>query len=151
MKAVIQRVKHASVEVDGKLVGSCNEGFLVLLGVAEGDTEKEAEMLCRKIVNLRIFEDDAGKMNRSLIDIDGEMLVVSQFTLLANYRHGNRPEYMNAARPELANELYEYFKQLLGKEIPVEGGVFGAHMHLNIENDGPVTIVMNSEELKKKK
>lgn len=152
MKAVIQRVKHASVEVDGKLVGSCNEGFLVLLGVAEGDTEKEAEMLCRKIVNLRIFEDDAGKMNRSLLDIDGEMLVVSQFTLLANYRHGNRPDFLASAKPDEANRLYEYFKTLAQKEIRrVESGIFGADMKVELLNDGPVTIVMDSEVLKSKK
>ena len=152
MKAVIQRVKHASVEVEGKLVGSCNEGFLVLLGVAEGDTEKEAEMLCRKIVNLRIFQDEAGKMNRSLLDIDGEMLVVSQFTLLANYRHGNRPDFMASAKPDEANRLYEYFKALAQKELRrVESGVFGADMKVELLNDGPVTIVMDSEVLKSKK
>ena len=152
MKAVIQRVKHASVEVEGKIVGSCEEGFLVLLGVAEGDTEREAEMLCRKIVNLRIFEDDAGKMNRSLLDIDGEMLVVSQFTLLANYRHGNRPDFMASAKPDEANRLYEYFKSLVKKEIRrVESGIFGADMKVELLNDGPVTIVMDSEVLKSKK
>ena len=152
MKAVIQRVKHASVEVEGKIVGSCKEGFLVLLGVAEGDTEKEAEMLCRKIVNLRIFEDDAGKMNRSLLDIDGEMLVVSQFTLLANYRHGNRPDFLASAKPDEANRLYEYFKTLAQKEIRrVESGIFGADMKVELLNDGPVTIVMDSEVLKSKK
>ena len=152
MKAVIQRVKHASVEVEGKLVGSCNEGFLVLLGVAEGDTEKEAEMLCRKIVNLRIFQDEAGKMNRSLLDIDGEMLVVSQFTLLANYRHGNRPDFMASAKPDEANRLYEYFKALAQKALRrVESGVFGADMKVELLNDGPVTIVMDSEVLKSKK
>ena len=152
MKAVIQRVKHASVAVDGKIVGSCEEGFLVLLGVAEGDTEKEAEMLCRKIVNLRIFQDEAGKMNRSLLDIDGEMLVVSQFTLLANYRHGNRPDFMASAKPDEANRLYEYFKSLAQKELRrVESGIFGADMKVELLNDGPVTIVMDSEVLKSKK
>ncbi|MBE6629070.1 MAG: D-tyrosyl-tRNA(Tyr) deacylase [Ruminococcaceae bacterium] len=152
MKAVIQRVKHASVEVEGKIVGSCNEGFLVLLGVAEGDTEREAEMLCRKIVNLRIFEDDAGKMNRSLLDIDGELLVVSQFTLLANYRHGNRPDFMASAKPDEANRLYEYFKELAKKELRrVESGIFGADMKVSLLNDGPVTIVMDSDVLKSKK
>lgn len=152
MKAVIQRVKHASVEVEGKIVGSCNEGFLVLLGVAEGDTEKEAEMLCRKIVNLRIFEDDAGKMNRSLLDIDGELLVVSQFTLLANYRHGNRPDFMASAKPDEANRLYEYFKELAKKELRrVASGIFGADMKVSLLNDGPVTIVMDSDVLKSKK
>ena len=152
MKAVIQRVKHASVAVDGKIVGSCEEGFLVLLGVAEGDTEKEAEMLCRKIVNLRIFQDEAGQMNRSLLDIDGEMLVVSQFTLLANYRHGNRPDFMASAKPDEANRLYEYFKSLAQKELRrVESGIFGADMKVELLNDGPVTIVMDSEVLKSKK
>ena len=152
MKAVIQRVKHASVAVDGKIVGSCGEGFLVLLGVAEGDTEKEAEMLCRKIVNLRIFQDEAGKMNRSLLDIDGEMLVVSQFTLLANYRHGNRPDFMASAKPDEANRLYEYFKSLAQKELRrVESGIFGADMKVELLNDGPVTIVIDSEVLKSKK
>ena len=152
MKAVIQRVKHASVAVDGKIVGSCEEGFLVLLGVAEGDTEREAEMLCRKIVNLRIFQDEAGKMNRSLLDIDGEMLVVSQFTLLANYRHGNRPDFMASAKPDEANRLYEYFKSLAQKELRrVESGIFGADMKVELLNDGPVTIVMDSEVLKSKK
>ena len=152
MKAVIQRVKRASVEVEGKIVGSCGEGFLVLLGVADGDTEREAEMLCRKIVNLRIFQDDAGKMNRSLLDIDGEMLVVSQFTLLANYRHGNRPDFLASAKPDEANRLYEYFKSLAQKELRrVESGIFGADMKVELLNDGPVTIVMDSEVLKSKK
>lgn len=152
MKAVIQRVKRASVEVEGKIVGSCGEGFLVLLGVAEGDTEREAEMLCRKIVNLRIFQDEAGKMNRSLLDIDGEMLVVSQFTLLANYRHGNRPDFLASAKPDEANRLYEYFKSLAQKELRrVESGIFGADMKVELLNDGPVTIVMDSEVLKSKK
>ena len=152
MKAVIQRVKRASVEVEGNIVGSCGEGFLVLLGVAEGDTEREAEMLCRKIVNLRIFQDEAGKMNRSLLDIDGEMLVVSQFTLLANYRHGNRPDFLASAKPDEANRLYEYFKSLAQKELRrVESGIFGADMKVELLNDGPVTIVMDSEVLKSKK
>ena len=133
-------------------MGSCGEGFLVLLGVAEGDTEREAEMLCRKIVNLRIFQDEAGKMNRSLLDIDGEMLVVSQFTLLANYRHGNRPDFLASAKPDEANRLYEYFKSLAQKELRrVESGIFGADMKVELLNDGPVTIVMDSEVLKSKK
>lgn len=151
MIAVLQRVCGASVVVDGETVGSCGAGLCILLGVSVNDTATDAELLASKISKLRIFTDADDKMNLSVKDIGGEALVVSNFTLLANYRHGNRPEYMNAARPELANELYEYFKELLGKEIPVQGGVFGAHMHLYIENDGPVTIVMNSEELKKKK
>ena len=152
MKAVIQRVSHASVAVDGETVGACQAGLMILLGVAEGDTELDAELLCRKIVNLRIFCDEAGKMNRSLKDIDGEMLVISQLTLLANYRHGNRPDFLESAKPEVADRLFEYFKQLASAEVRrVESGVFGAHMKVELLNDGPVTIVMDSEVLKKKK
>lgn len=152
MRAVIQRVAHASVVVDGKTTGACGAGFMILLGVADGDTELDAELLCRKIVNLRIFTDENGKMNRSLKDIDGEMLVISQFTLMANYRHGNRPDFMASAKPEEADRLYEYFKALAAKEIRrVESGVFGAHMEVSLLNDGPVTIVMDSEVLKSKK
>jgi D-tyrosyl-tRNA(Tyr) deacylase len=152
MKAVIQRVSHASVSVDGETVGSCEKGFMILLGVAEGDTEEDAELLCRKIVNLRIFTDEAGKMNRSIKDVDGEMLVISQFTLLANYRHGNRPDFLASAKPEEANRLYEYFKSLAAAEVRrVESGVFGAHMQVSLCNEGPVTIVMDSDVLKKKK
>ena len=151
MKAVIQRVAHASVAVDGSVVGSCGRGFLLLLGVAEGDTELDAELLCRKIVNLRIFPDEAGKMNRSIKDIDGELLVISQFTLMANYRHGNRPDFLASARPEEAERLYEFFKSLTAKEVKrVESGIFGAHMEVSLLNDGPVTIVMDSDVLKKK-
>ena len=152
MKAVIQRVSHASVVVDGQTVGSCGEGYMILLGVAQGDTELDAELLCKKIVNLRIFQDENGKMNRSIKDIDGEMLVISQFTLLADYRHGNRPDFLASAKPDDANRLYEYFKSLVSKEIRrVESGVFGAHMDVTLLNNGPVTIVMDSEVLKKKK
>jgi D-tyrosyl-tRNA(Tyr) deacylase len=152
MKAVIQRVSHASVSVDGETVGSCEKGFMILLGVAEGDTEEDAELLCRKIVNLRIFTDEAGKMNRSIKDVDGEMLVISQFTLLANYRHGNRPDFLASVKPEEANRLYEYFKSLAAAEVRrVESGVFGAHMQVSLCNEGPVTIVMDSDVLKKKK
>lgn len=152
MNAVIQRVAHASVVVDGVTVGSCKKGYMILLGVAEGDSELDAELLCRKIVNLRIFTDEEGKMNRSIKDVDGEMLVISQFTLMANYRHGNRPDFLASAKPEEANRLYEYFKTLASAEVRrVESGVFGAHMEVSLCNDGPVTIVMDSEVLKKKK
>lgn len=152
MIAVLQRVNNASVVVEGETVGSCNAGLCILLGVSLQDTKEDAELLAAKIAKLRIFTDENDKMNLSVKDIGGEALVVSNFTLLANYRHGNRPEYMNAARPEQANELYEYFMRLMKKELSrVEGGVFGAHMHLFIENNGPVTIVMDSQELKKKK
>ena len=152
MKAVIQRVSGARVVVGGECVGSCGNGYMILLGVAAGDTEEDAELLCRKIVNLRIFCDEDDKMNRSIKDIDGEMLVISQFTLLANYRHGNRPDFLESAKPDEAKRLYEYFKTLAAREVRrVESGVFGAHMEVSLTNDGPVTIVMDSEVLKKKK
>lgn len=152
MKAVIQRVSSASVEVDGKIVGSCKKGYLILLGVAEGDTELDAELLCKKIAALRIFRDENDKMNLSIRDIDGEALVISQFTLLANYRHGNRPDFLASAKPDEANRLYEYFNELLSRELRrVECGIFGADMKVSLTNDGPVTICMDSEVLKKKK
>ena len=145
MKAVIQRVAHASVVVDGITTGSCGAGYMILLGVAEGDTEADAELLCRKIVNLRIFTDENGKMNRSLKDIDGEMLVISQFTLMANYRHGNRPDFLSAESPDKANELYEYVADGLIKQgLTVKKGVFGADMKVELLNDGPVTIIIDS-------
>lgn len=152
MRAVIQRVSSASVEVDGKIVGSCQRGYLILLGVADGDTELDAELLCKKISALRIFRDENDKMNLSIRDIDGEALVISQFTLLANYRHGNRPDFLASAKPDEANRLYEYFKSLLTQELRrVECGIFGADMKVSLTNDGPVTICMDSEVLKKKK
>ena len=152
MKAVIQRVAHASVVVDDKTVGSCERGYLILLGVAQGDTEIDAELLCKKIAALRIFRDENDKMNLSVRDIDGEALVISQFTLMANYRHGNRPDFLESAKPEEANRLYEYFVELLSRELRrVEKGIFGADMKVSLLNDGPVTICMDSEVLKKKK
>lgn len=152
MKVVIQRVAHAAVKVDGAEVGSCQKGYLLLLGVAEGDTEEEADLLAKKIVNLRIFEDDAGKMNRSILDIGGEILLISQFTLLADYRHGNRPDFLASAKPDVAKPLYEYFGKKLEESVPhVAYGVFGADMKVSLLNDGPVTIVMDSEVLKSKK
>lgn len=147
MIAVIQRVSSASVTVDGGTVGECGRGLCVLLGVAEGDTEEDADALCRKILNLRIFADENGKMNRSLTDIGGEMLVVSNFTLLASYKKGNRPDCMNAAKPGEANRLYEYFAGCCRLSVPVECGVFGADMKVDIHGDGPVTIVMDSRVL----
>lgn len=152
MKAVLQRVSHAEVSVDGEVVGSCNAGFLVLLGVAAGDTAQEAELLCKKIVNLRVFQDDAGKMNRSILDVDGEMLVVSQFTLMASCRHGNRPDFMASAKPDVAIPLYEYFKELAAREVRrVECGVFGADMKVSLLNDGPVTILLDTDTFKKER
>ena len=153
MIAVIQRVSSASVTVDGVVTGSCGKGFAILLGVAQGDTEMDADLLSAKIAKLRIFCDENGKMNLSVTDVDGELLVISQFTLLANYKHGNRPDFFGAAKPDEANRLYEYFTErleaLVGKKAG--RGVFGAHMDCQFNNDGPVTIVMDSEQLKTKK
>ena len=149
MKAVIQRVTSASVCVDGELIGSCGHGLLILLGVAQGDTEEDLERMLQKMVKLRIFEDENGKMNRSVQDIDGEMLVVSQFTLLANYKHGNRPDYLGAAAPAEANRLYEIFLERAKTYVRHVGhGRFGADMKVSLLNDGPVTIVMESDVLK---
>lgn len=150
MKAVIQRVTHASVKVDGKTVGSCGQGFLILLGVMAGDDEKEADKLVNKTVNLRIFEDENGKMNLSSLDIGGEMLVVSQFTLCADCTHGRRPSFTPSAPPDEANRLYEYFVRRLKENgiSHVETGVFGADMKIELLNDGPVTIILDSSELK---
>lgn len=151
MRLVIQRVKGASVSVEGRVVGECGKGLMLLLGVSEDDSRADAEALARKVAGLRIFSDDADKMNLSLKDIGGEALVVSNFTLMANYKKGNRPDYMGAAKPDVANELYEYFVSLLKAEVQrVETGVFGAHMEIDIHADGPVTIVMDSEILTKK-
>ena len=148
MIAVLQRVKKADVSVDGSVCGSCEMGLSVLLGVADGDTESDAETLAEKIVNLRIFTDENDKMNLSLKDVDGEMLVVSNFTLLASYKKGKRPDYMGAASPTEANRLYEYFVALCRKQIrQVSCGVFGAHMEIQLSCDGPVTIVMDSRVL----
>ncbi len=148
MKAVIQRVRRASVEVDGHMVGECGHGLLVLLGVAPEDTDADLERMVQKMVKMRIFEDENGKMNRSLADVDGEMLVVSQFTLFANYRHGNRPDYLGAAPPAVANAMYEKFVARASELVRHVGhGVFGADMQVSLVNDGPVTVVMESEVL----
>ena len=129
MKAVLQRVAGASVRVDGETVGACGAGLMILLGVAKGDTKEDARLLAEKILKLRIFCDENGKMNLSVRDIDGEILVISQFTLLANYSHGNRPDYLDSAPPAEANELYEHFVSLVRPEVRHTGtGVFGADM-----------------------
>ena len=148
MRLLVQRVKNASVTVEGRIVGSCGMGYVILLGVANGDTEKDAEVLATKLAKLRIFEDENEKMNLSILDVDGEALVVSNFTLLANYSHGNRPEYLGAAAPAEANRLYEYFCDKLAVSVRrVEKGIFGADMRVEIIGDGPVTIVMDSKVL----
>lgn len=153
MKAVIQRVTRASVTVDGKITGEIEKGFLVLLGVMDGDTEAEMKLLAKKVFEIRIFEDENGKMNLSLDKVGGEVLVVSQFTLCADLSHGRRPSFINSAPPAVANELYEKFCEEL-KNLGVSKvaqGVFGAEMAVELINDGPVTIVMNTDEWKKGK
>lgn len=150
MKAVIQRVINSNVKIDGEVVGSCNQGFMILLGVVQGDTKADADKLIKKIPNLRIFEDENGKMNLSCLDVDGEMLVISQFTLCADCSHGRRPSFTNSAPPQEANELYEYFvEELKNAGVKrVETGEFGADMKVELINDGPVTIILDSKELK---
>ncbi len=147
MIAVIQRVKSGCVSVDGESVGACGKGLCVLLGVARGDSRQDADALVKKILKLRIFEDGNGKMNFSVTDVGGELLVVSNFTLLAAYKKGNRPDYMGAEAPALANELYEYFADECAKAVPTGRGIFGADMKISLECDGPVTIVMDSKVL----
>ena len=149
MIAVIQRVRNSSVSIDGVVRGECGHGLMILLGVSKDDVKLDAELLATKISKLRIFCDDNGKMNLSVKDVDGEALIVSQFTLLANYKKGNRPDYFGAGSPDHANELYEYFVELMRKELKHVGtGEFGADMQVSILNDGPVTIVMDSNVLK---
>lgn len=149
MKAVIQRVKYVSVKVDNKIIGECKQGFMILLGVIDGDTKEDADKLIKKIPVLRIFEDENGKMNKSLLDIDGEILVVSQFTLAADCSHGRRPSFTASAPPDIANELYEYLVGELKTAgvKSVQTGEFGADMAVELLNDGPVTIILDSKEL----
>ncbi|HDD24395.1 MAG: D-tyrosyl-tRNA(Tyr) deacylase [Chloroflexi bacterium] len=143
MRALIQRVSRASVSVGGEVVGAIGRGVVVLVGVTHGDTEEQAEWLARKVAGLRIFEDNAGKMNAGLLDVDGAALVISQFTLYADCRKGRRPGFTDAAPPEVAEPLVEHFAQALqGYGVPVKTGVFGAHMLVEIHNDGPVTILL---------
>ncbi|MBC2710005.1 MAG: D-tyrosyl-tRNA(Tyr) deacylase [Desulfosarcina sp.] len=145
MISVVQRVLSSSVTVDGKIVGKIEQGANILLGVANGDTEKDAEYLAAKVANLRIFEDNQGKMNRSLIDIGGQMIVVSQFTLLGDCRKGRRPSFIKAAEPALAERLYQHFVDRVRKlDIDTQTGRFGALMQVNIVNDGPVTLLVYS-------
>ncbi len=147
MRAVIQRVDFARVKIDGKIIGKIKKGFLVLLGVEKEDKKADADYLVDKIVNLRIFEDDNGKMNLSLLDISGEMLVVSQFTLLADCRKGRRPSFVNAGNPELAENLYEYFVKNTRRQIQkVATGKFQAMMEIELLNNGPVTIILDSRK-----
>jgi D-tyrosyl-tRNA(Tyr) deacylase len=150
MRTLIQRVSEASVTVDGQVTGAIEQGFLVFLGVTHTDGEAEAAYLARKIAGLRVFEDDAGKMNRALADVNGSVLAVSQFTLYGNVRKGRRPSFIDAARPEQANPLYQRFCDLLRAQgVRVETGVFQAEMKVSLINDGPVTLWMDTAELMK--
>lgn len=143
MRLVVQRVANANVTVDGKTVGAINKGFMVLLGVGPTDTKESANFLVKKLINLRVFEDENGKMNLALKDVGGELLIVSQFTLYADTSHGNRPSFINAAKPEKANELYDYFcDECKSQGFKVEKGIFGADMKVSLLNDGPVTILL---------
>ena len=143
MRAVLQRVKEASVSVDEDIIGSINKGIMVLLGVSENETKEDAQKMLNKIIQLRIFEDDNNKTNLSLKDVAGQLLVISQFTLYADCHKGNRPSFINAGNPKLANELYEYFIELAKEQnLVVESGSFGADMKVSLCNDGPFTIVL---------
>ena len=146
MRVVVQRVKHASVTINGTVNGKINNGFLVLLGVQSTDSEQDVDYLVKKVTNLRIFSDENDKMNLSLKDVNGELLIVSQFKLYANCKEGNRPSFVEAAKPDVAIPLYEYFVSECKKIIPVvETGIFGADMKVDLLNDGPVTIIMDSK------
>ena len=148
MRAVVQRVSRASVKVDGELIGQIAEGLLVLLGVGQEDSEPDAAYLAEKVAGLRIFEDDAGKMNRSVVDVDGAVLAVSQFTLFGDARKGKRPSFDDAARPERARELYECFVQRIrGLGLRCETGRFQEMMEVELVNEGPVTILLDSKKL----
>lgn len=150
MRVVLQRVKECNVTVDNKIVGEITKGFLLLLGVKDGDSEQDAVKLAKKISGLRIFTDNADKMNLSLADIGGSVLVVSNFTLYADCSHGRRPSFVKAARPEISEPLYEFFCEQLKQNgvNNVQKGVFGADMKVSLVNDGPVTMVIDSEDLK---
>ncbi len=143
MKLVVQRVTNSQVTVEGKITGKIGKGYLVLLGVTHTDTKEVADYLVKKLCNLRVFTDENDKMNLSIKDIDGELLIVSQFTLYADCKKGNRPSFVDSAKPEMAEELYKYFVEQCQKEVKnVETGIFGAHMEVELLNSGPVTIIL---------
>lgn len=146
MKFIVQRVNKSQVEVEEKIVGKIDKGFMVLIGITHNDTKEIADFLVRKLINLRVFEDENGKMNLSLKGVQGSLLLISQFTLYADCTSGNRHSFTNAAKPEFANELYEYIIEECKKQIPnVQTGIFGADMQVSLVNDGPVTIILEKE------
>lgn len=150
MRAVIQRVKHASVSVDNQITGEIEQGFLVLLGVTHTDTEKEVDWLAKKITDLRVFNDSEDKMNLGLKDVNGELLIISQFTLYGNCIKGRRPAFIDAAKPDMANELYEKFlKKCKDLGFKTESGIFGADMKVELLNDGPVTLIIDTKDCSK--
>ena len=152
IRAVIQRVNKASVSVDGNVVGACGRGYLILLCVMDDDVIDDIPLLSAKIAKLRIFEDENGKINKSIIDISGELLVISQFTLAANCRHGNRPDFLFAAKPDKAKEYFDLFVSDIKQYVShTETGVFGEHMVIELVNDGPFTVILDTTDLKKKK
>lgn len=146
MKAIIQRVSEAGVKVDNKIVGEIGKGLMLLIGVDESDEPADADWLVKKILDVRVFSDDEGKMNHSVRDVTGEILCISQFTLIADYKKGNRPSYIKAARPEKAIPLFDYLKDEMKKSgLKIESGIFGADMKVSLINDGPVTLVFDSK------
>lgn len=152
MRFVIQRVQHASVTVDGDTVGKIGKGFLVFIGIEDSDTKELADRMIAKMIGLRIFEDEAGKTNCNLASVNGSLLLVSQFTLYADCHHGNRPSFIRAGKPDFANELYEYIVAKCRESVPVvEHGIFGADMKVDLLNDGPFTILLDSDEIFPKK
>lgn len=148
MRFVIQRVQHANVSVDGQIIGAIDKGLLVFIGVTHSDTIEIADKMVKKLVNMRIFQDDNDKTNLALQDVNGQLLLISQFTLYADCKKGNRPSFINAGSPDMANELYEYIIKCCKESVPiVEKGSFGADMKINLLNDGPFTIVLDSDDL----
>lgn len=148
MKFLVQRVTEAAVEVDAKIVGQIQNGFLVFIGVSQEDTQETADKMIHKLLNLRIFEDEMGKTNLNLSAVNGSLLFISQFTLYADCRHGNRPSFIGAGKPDAANSLYQYIIEACKKTVPVvQQGIFGAEMKVSLVNDGPFTIMLDSEEL----
>lgn len=148
MRFVVQRVTHASVTVDSQVIGKIGNGFMVLIGVADTDTREIADKMVKKLLGLRIFEDENGKTNLDIHKVEGELLLISQFTLYANCRHGNRPSFIEAGKPDMANEMYEYIIAKCKEQVPVvEKGEFGADMKVELLNDGPFTILLDSDQL----
>jgi D-tyrosyl-tRNA(Tyr) deacylase len=148
MRVVVQRSLKSSVSVDGKLINKIDSGLMLLVGIAVDDTTKDIDWMVNKVLNLRIFDDQNGVMNKSILDVGGEILSISQFTLQADTRKGNRPSYINAMKGEDAKKIYEYFNSKLNEQIPTYPGVFGAEMIVSIENDGPITIIIDTKEKK---